>query len=167
MNPIFKFSSRKLIGTMAFVMVFGIGLAAEASSGLRVISAGPVSLGRGGAGTAKDPTSNTIFINPAGMNDVGNQADLSFTVAFPNTHMGSSLAPAGNPDAVNVNGSDDAVILPDGSVVFSFMENNKLSFGVGAFFSAGFTVDFPVSRFNKAITGNKYDRSGRYANLKM
>jgi len=157
----------KAIRIIALFLILGFGTSAEASNGLRVISSGPVSLGRGGAGVAKDPTSNTIFINPAGMNDVGNQADLSFTVAFPNTHMGSSAAPAGNPDAVAVNGSDDALLLPGGSVVFSFMDNNKLTFGVGAFFEAGFTVDFPVSRFNKAVTNNLYDRSGRYANLKI
>jgi long-chain fatty acid transport protein len=138
----------------------------QASNGLRVITAGPRSLGIGGAGVANDPTSNTIFINPAGMNDVGNEFDLNFTVAFPQTTMGSSLAPAGNPDAVNVGGDDDGILLPNGSAVFSFMDN-KLALGVGAFFSAGFSVDFPVSRLNSAITGNLYDRSGRYANLKI
>ncbi|HCU24390.1 MAG TPA: hypothetical protein DF383_05170 [Deltaproteobacteria bacterium] len=137
-----------------------------ASNGLRTISAGPLSLGRGGAGVANNKTSNTILINPAGMNDVGNQADLHFTVAFPNTHMGSSLAPAGNPDAVNAAGNDDALILPEGSMVLSF-KDGKFALGVGAFFSAGFTVDFDVSRFNSAITANRYDRSGRYANLKI
>lgn len=167
MQAIFKYSSKISIGILTIVLGMGIGGFAEASNGLRTISSGPVSLGMGGAGVAGDKTSNTIIINPAGMNDVGNQADLSFTIALPNTRMGSSLAPAGNPDAVFVNGSDDALLLPGGSIVFSFMDNNKLTFGVGAFFTAGFSVDFPVSRFNKAVTNNLYDRSGRYGNLKM
>ncbi len=167
MQPIFKSTSRIFTGIFAIALSFGLGSMAQASNGLRTISSGPVSLGMGGAGVAGDKTSNTIIINPAGMNDVGNQTDLNFTVALPNTRMGSSLAPAGNPDAVFVNGNDDALLLPGGSMVFSFMENNKLSLGVGAFFTAGFSVDFPVSRFNKAITNNLYDRSGRYGNLKM
>lgn len=167
MNEIFKFFFRNSIGFFSFLLILGIGLRVEASNGLRTISSGPVSLGAGGAGVAGDPTSNTIIINPAGMNDVGNQADLNFTIALPNLKMGSSLAPAGNPDAVNVNGNDDALLLPGGSLVFSFMENNRLTLGVGAFFTAGFSVDFPVSRFNSAITNNLYDRSGRYGNLKM
>ena len=162
------YSVLNYLGCLSTVfLMIGLGSPALANNGLRVISTGPVSLGRGGAGVAKDPTSNTVLINPAGMNDVGNQADLSFTVAFPNTKMGSSLAPAGNPDSVFVHGNDDAILLPDGSVVFSFLDNNKLSFGVGAFFSAGFQVDFPTSRFTNAVTNNLYDRSGRYANLKI
>src|SRR5215467_8954628 len=93
-------STFRISQILTLVVLLGFSVVAQASNGLRVITAGPVSLGRGGAGVAKDPTSNTIFINPAGMNDVVNQADLSFTVAFPNTKMGTSAAPAGNPDAV-------------------------------------------------------------------
>lgn len=167
MNKKSQHFSLRFFSFLSLIAVCCFATVAQASNGLRTISSGPRSLGIGGAGVAYDPTSNTIIINPAGMNDVGNQFDLNFTVAFPQTNMGSSLAaPTGNPDAVNVGGFDDGVLLPAGSAVFSFMDG-KLALGVGAFFTAGFSVDFPVSRFNSAITGNLYDRSGRYGNLKV
>lgn len=161
-----KHFSLKPIQFLVILAVLIVGLPVEASNGLRVITSGPRSLGIGGAGVAKEVTSNTIYLNPAGMNEVGNQLDLNFTVAFPSTKMGSSLAPAGNVDAVNVDGDDSSVLLPGGSAVFCFMKC-KLSMGVGAFFTAGFNVDFPVSRFSSTITNNLYDRSGRYGNLKI
>lgn len=159
----FSFRITRLL--LPIVTLF-LAVPAFASNGLLTITNGPRSLGIGGAGVAYDPTSNTLINNPAGLSFVGNQFDLSFTVAFPNTRMGSSAAPAGNPDAVFVNGFDDGILLPSGSASFELF-GGKLTAGVGAFFSAGFNVDFPVSRFNSAITGNKYDRSGRYANLKV
>ncbi len=138
-----------------------------ASNGFQVIGVGPVDLGMGGAGVARPQSSQAIYVNPAGMNEVGNRADLTFTVAFPHTFMGTSLAPAGNPEAVRVSGTQDAVLLPNGSVVFSLLKNQRLSFGVGALFNGGFSVEYPVSRLPNALTQDRYDRSGKYANLKI
>ncbi|HEX5035274.1 MAG TPA: hypothetical protein VFW62_12415, partial [bacterium] len=166
MISILRYFSLRLTYLILPILITALAAPAFASNGLLVVTSGPRSLGIGGAGVAYDPTSNTLINNPAGLAFVGNQFDLSFTVAFPNTRMGSSAAPAGNPDAVFVNGFDDGILLPSGSASFRLF-GDKLVAGVGAFFSAGFNVDFPVSRFNNAITGNRYDRSGRYANLKI
>ncbi|HKY62296.1 MAG TPA: outer membrane protein transport protein [bacterium] len=166
MISILRYFSLRLTYLILPILITALAAPAFASNGLLVVTSGPRSLGIGGAGVAYDPTSNTLVNNPAGLAFVGNQFDLSFTVAFPNTRMGSSAAPAGNPDAVFVNGFDDGILLPTGSASFRLF-GDKLVAGVGAFFSAGFNVDFPVSRFNSAITGNRYDRSGRYANLKI
>ncbi|MBL7686148.1 MAG: outer membrane protein transport protein [Deltaproteobacteria bacterium] len=138
-----------------------------ASNGLQVIGAGPDDIALGGAGVANPNSAHAIYINPAGMNDIGNRADLSFTIAFPKTSMGTSLAKAGNPTAVSVKGSGDAVILPNGSFVFSFGENHRFSLGVGAIFSGGFSIEYPQSRISNLITKNTYDLSGRYANFKI
>ncbi|MCB1215224.1 MAG: outer membrane protein transport protein, partial [Deltaproteobacteria bacterium] len=139
---------------------------ALASNGLRSISTGPVSLGMGGTGVAMPQTSNALLINPAGMTDIDSSIDLSFTVAFPSSFMGSSLAPAGNANAVRVEGTEDAVFIPSGSSVLK-IKDTKLSIGTGAIPSAGFQVEFPNSRFSSAVTGDLYDRSGKYGNIKI
>jgi long-chain fatty acid transport protein len=139
---------------------------AGASNGIETINSGPISLALGGAGVAKPMDSNAIRINPAGLSGVQDQFDLSFNVAFTHSRFGSSLAPGGNPGAVSVNGDEPAAFLPQGSVatrVFS----DKLTLGVGAIPTAGFRVDFPQSRLNPAVTGNLYDRSGEYVNIKV
>jgi long-chain fatty acid transport protein len=68
---------------------------------------------------------------------------------------------------VNVGGTESPVLIPNGSAVFSLLKNERLSLGIGAIFSAGFQVDFPVSRLPSLLTNNQYDHSGRYANLKI
>lgn len=152
-----------------FGVVFGLIVTttpARASNGLLTISSGPISLGMGGAGVAKPLDSNAIRMNPAGMPDIVNQTDLNFTVAFPDNKMGSSLAPAGNPTAVNVSGTDDAAFFPAGSIVFKAF-SDRLALGVGALPVAGFQVEFPVSRFSNAITNNLYDRTGRFGFIRI
>lgn len=143
---------------------------ANASNGIQVIGPGPRALSMGGGSVADPATSDTaLYLNPAGlpMLDTPYQTDLYFAAAFPTARMGSSLAPAGNPDAVNVGSTDDAAFFPGGSIVFPFFGSDKFSMGVGAIPSAGFQVEFPVSRFSNAITGNTYDNSGRYGNIKI
>lgn len=140
---------------------------ALASNGLQVIGSGPISLGMGGAGVAKPQTSNGLYINPAGIVGLDYQTDLAFTVAFPDNYMGSSNAVAGNPDAVSTAGIGDAAFFPGGSIVFKAFGSDRLSLGVGAIPNSGFQVEFPVSRFNSAITNNLYDRSGRFGNVKI
>ena len=81
----------------------------------------------GGAGVAFPQTSQAIYINPAGMGDVGNRADLTLTVGFSHGKMGTSLAPGGNPSAVNVGGTENPVLIPNGSAVFNLMKSQRLS----------------------------------------
>jgi len=152
-------------GFLVFLAFFASIPIANASNGLRVIGFGPDALGIGGAGVAYDRTSYSILSNPAGMNDAGNRADFNFTVAFPDTFMGTSGALAGNPDAVRAEGTDDPAFIPGAAVVWR--ASSKISLGVATMPTAGFQVEFPVSRFNSAITGNQYDRSGRYGNIKI
>ncbi len=167
MNVIVNKIIPTLLSSFATLVLLLSGGLAHASNGLQVISTGPISLGLGGAGVAKPQSSNALYINPAGMVGLDYQADLSFTTAFPSNLMGSSLAPAGNPTAITAAGVDDAAFIPAGSMVFKAFGSDRLSLGVGAIPSAGFQVEFPVSRFNNAITGNNYDRSGRYGNIKI
>jgi len=140
---------------------------AYSSNGIELIGVGPVQIGNGGAGVARPQTSQAIYINPAGMNQVGNRGDLTLTVGFSHSRMGTSLARGGNPSAIDVHGTENPVLIPNGSAVFSLLKNNRLSLGIGAVFTAGFQVDYPVSRLPSALTQNQYDRSGRYANLKI
>ncbi|MFO1519603.1 MAG: outer membrane protein transport protein [bacterium] len=156
----------KLLVALGFIL-FGAVPSANASNGLRVIGFGARNLGLGGAGVAQPQGANSIYINPAGMNDVGNEASLDIVTAFTSTRMGTSAALAGNPSAVSVGGTEDPVLLPSGALVMSFLENNRLSLGIGTALSAGFQAEFPVSRFPSALTKNQYDTSGKYANLKI
>src|SRR4029453_13455418 len=152
-------------GFLVILAFFSLLPTAQATNGLRVIGYGPIPLGMGGAGVAKPSDSYSLLTNPAGMNGVGNRADFNFTVAFPDTFMGTSNAPAGNPDAVRAAGTDDPAFFPGAAMVWQ--ASDKISLGVGAVPSAGFQVEFPVSRFNSAITGNLYDLSGKYGNIKI
>ncbi|MCP5467912.1 MAG: outer membrane protein transport protein [Deltaproteobacteria bacterium] len=168
-KPSSKFSTKIKNASLAISLLSTLAMpfAAHATNGLRLIGVGPTSVGMGGGAVAKPQTSTSIYINPAGMNDTANMADLNFLIGLPNTTMDSSLAPAGNPSAVAVGGEDDLILLPNGSATFGFMENNKLTIGLGTFLTSGFQVEFPVSRLPAALTGNQYDTSGRYANFKM
>lgn len=156
-----------LLSSFATLALLLCANGAHASNGLQVIGSGPISLGMGGAGVAKPQSSNALYINPAGMVGLDYQADLAFTVAFPENFMGSSLAPAGNPSAVSSAGVGDAAFIPSGSIVFKAFGSDRLSLGVGAIPNSGFQVEFPVSRFPSALTNNAYDRSGRYGNVKI
>jgi long-chain fatty acid transport protein len=151
------------------ILFIGLLLApykADASNGIQTISSGPIQIGLGGAGVAKPMDTNAIRNNPAGLGAVANQADLSFNVAFTHSRMGSALAPAGNPNAVSVNGDEDPAFLPQASLATHVL-SDKFTLGLGAIPTAGFRVDFPISRLNPAITNNLYDRSGEYVNYKV
>lgn len=158
-----------LAAVFIFTLIFSLNMSESlASNGIQVIGPGPTALSMGGGSVADPDTSDmAIYLNPAGIPSLGYQADLYFAAAFPSARMGSSLAPAGNPDAVSVGSTNDAAFFPGGSIVFPLFGSEKLSMGVGAVASAGFQIEFPVSRFSNAITGNNYDRSGRYGNLKI
>lgn len=158
-----KFWSPKWISVFAILTLTIAAGSTWASNGLQVIGPGPVSLSMGGAGVADPTTSNAVYINPAGVNGLGYQTDLSFTVAFPNTQMNSSI----NPQPAPVGNIAPAAFFPQGSIVFKAFGSDKVSLGVGAIPSAGFQVEYPVSRFPSAVTGNLYDKSGRYGNVKI
>lgn len=165
MKAFLKNNFRTLSLFILFAGLLAVPSLGLASNGIQTISSGPASIALGGAGVAKPLDSNAIRINPAGLGAVANQADLSFNVAFTRAKMGSSLAPAGNPNAVSVNGVEPAALLPQGSLA-SHVFSDKFTFGIGAIPTAGFRVDFPQSRLNPAVTGNTYDRSGEYVNIK-
>jgi len=153
-----------ILATFSLLLASG---PARATNGLQAYGVGPIQLALGGAGVAMPQTSYSLYINPAGMNNVGNQADLSFTVAFPDSFMGTSLAPAGNPSAVNVSSSDDAAFIPGGAIVFRPFGSERFSLGVGLIPASGFQIEYPISRFPSALTMNKYDTSARYGLFKI
>lgn len=160
---IMKRKIKFLVGGFAAVSLALASLPASASNGIQTISTGPVSLSMGGAGVARPITSRAVYINPAGMNALNNRVDLDFTAAFPDHVMTSSV----NPGAVGISGTDDAAFFPGGSIVFTSTFTDKLALGVGALPNSGFGVEFPVSRFPTALTGNAYDTSARYGNVKI
>lgn len=166
MKAYLKYQSLIVCYLAVFVGLITIPFTAGASNGIETINSGPTSLALGGAGVAKPMDTSAIRINPAGLGGVANRADLSFNIAFTGARFGSSLAPAGNPNAVNVPGDEDAAFLPQGSIA-THLFSEKLTVGLGAIPTAGFRVDFPESRLNPAITNNLYDRSGEYVNFKI
>ena len=85
----------------------------------------------GGAVVAAPQDAATIFVNPAGLSELGmEEVRFDLSPGFMNP-----------PRAVNGNQSDsDLFFLPSGSVAFK--SSDKLYYGIGLAAQAGFGVDF-------------------------
>ena len=119
--------------TKAILTALGLclPLAAHATNGDQLLGVTAIQWGMGGATVAAPQDSATIFVNPAGMAELGMEEvrfDLSPGFMSP-------------PREVNGNKSDsDLFFLPSGSVVFKVSDKLFLGFGLAA--QAGFGVDF-------------------------
>lgn len=148
-------------GIAVLCVMMGVVPSAYALNGIRVIASGSIHRSLGGAGVAKPLDATAIVLNPAGMNAVGHRFDADITVGFPQVSMDTTAA-AGNATS----SQDEGAILPSTGVVFPFW-NNKMAFGLGAFVTSGFGVDYPASRLPTAATANAYDTTTRYGLMKF
>ncbi|MFH1654118.1 MAG: outer membrane protein transport protein, partial [Pseudomonadota bacterium] len=156
-----RFISHNILLALFFTFIIVCSIPAYAANGIQLIGIGAVHRGLGGAGVAKPLDSTAIYLNPAGMNNVGRRFDLNFTMAFPKTAMNTTPA-GGNA----VKSEDEGSLLPSATLVYTFMDD-KIAAGIGAIFSSGFGVDYPASRLPSVLTGNTYDTSDRYGLLKI
>lgn len=112
-------------------------LAAQATNGDQLLGVTAIQWGMGGATVAAPQDSATIFVNPAGMAELGieeTRFDLSPGFMSP-------------PREVNGNTSDSNLFfLPSGSVAFKVSDQLYLGMGLAA--QAGFGVDFADSNAN-------------------
>lgn len=157
---------KNLVLFFSALFIFVMPGTLKASNGIRVIGPDAQITAMGGAGVAMPTTPAAAFLNPAGFKNSIDQAELALAVIFPDLGMGSSLAPAGNPDAVNASSTNATAFLPAGGVVSSVWDG-RIALGLSFYSSGGVQVEYPVSRVNSAFTNNAYDNSVLYANLKI
>lgn len=124
-------SIRTSIKTILTTLTLGLPLAAHATNGDQLLGVTAIQWGMGGAVVAAPQDAATIFVNPAGLSELGmEEVRFDLSPGFMNP-----------PRAVNGNQSDsDLFFLPSGSVAFK--SSDKLYFGIGLAAQAGFGVDF-------------------------
>lgn len=112
-------------------------LAAQATNGDQLLGTTAIQWGMGGATVAAPQDSATVFVNPAGLAELGiKEVRFDLSPGF--------MSP---PREVNGNTSDSNLFfLPSGSVAFKV--NDQLYLGVGLAAQAGFGVDFADSTAN-------------------
>lgn len=122
---------KKNIKTLLTTLTLGLPLAAHATNGDQLLGVSAMQWGMGGAVVAAPQDTATIFVNPAGLSQLGlEEVRFDLSPGFMNP-----------PREVNDNQSDsDLFFLPSGSVAFK--SSDKLYFGVGLAAQAGFGVDF-------------------------
>ncbi len=149
-----------IVGFSVFAILL-TSSAAHAMNGIRLIGVGAIHRGLGGAGVAKPLDTTAVLLNPAGMNNVGDQFDLGLMVGLPTISMNSATM-GGN----NTTSQDEAALIPSASIVFSLLDD-RLAFGVGSFVTCAFGVDYRASRLPTAVTNNTYDTASRYGLMKF
>lgn len=124
-------SIKKNIKTILTTLTLGLPLAAHATNGDQLLGVTAIQWGMGGAVVAAPQDAATIFVNPAGLSELGmEEVRFDLSPGFMNP-----------PRAVNGNQSDsDLFFLPSGSVAFK--SSDKLYYGIGLAAQAGFGVDF-------------------------
>lgn len=119
------------IKTILTTLTLGLPLAAHATNGDQLLGVTAIQWGMGGAVVAAPQDSATIFVNPAGLTELGiEEVRFDLSPGFMNP-----------PRTANGNESDSNLFfLPSGSVAFK--SSDKLYFGIGLAAQAGFGVDF-------------------------
>ena len=122
-----QFKAKAILAATALTLP----LASQATNGDQMLGVTAIQWGMGGATIAAPQDSATIFVNPAGLAELGmEEARFDLSPGFMNP-----------PREVNGNTSDSNLFfLPSGSVAFKV--SDKLFLGLGMAAQSGFGVDF-------------------------
>ena len=144
----------------AFFLMFGSALPAWAQAGLFLTGSGPVNRSMGGAAVAAPlDATGSLFWNPATSPFLDrSEIDVGLEIVYPQSRLASSVVPnslgRGIPP-VPLSGSDrgDNGVFPGPSFAVVYQEpDSALTWGLGAFVTAGFGVNYPASLTNPILT---------------